>query len=137
MIDEQLATLGGDAIQLWGSRCEQCGTVSFPQQSACPRCMCEGTTRHALASRGTLWSWTVQGFPPKPPYAGPPETFEPYGVGYVELGGEIRVEGILTTADPGELEIGMPMRVVAIPVAGREDRGLVTFGFAPVTGGAA
>ena len=135
IIDEQLATLEGGTVQLWGSRCDHCGTVSFPQQGSCPRCMREGARRHALASEGTLWSWTIQGFPPKsPPYAGSADDFTPYGVGYVELGGEVRVEGILTAADPEELEIGMAMRVVAIPVAGREDQGLVTFGFAPAGG---
>jgi uncharacterized OB-fold protein len=39
-----------------------------------------------LARRGTLWTWTIQCFRPKsPPYAGDAESFEPYGVGYVEL----------------------------------------------------
>jgi uncharacterized OB-fold protein len=133
MIDEQLATVGADgAVQLWGSRCGHCGNVSFPQQSSCPRCTREGAERYALPGEGLLWSWTIQGFPPKsPPYAGSAETFQPYGVGYVELGGEVRVEGILTTADPGELEMDMAMRVVAIPVPGREQDGIVTFAFAP------
>ena len=57
-----------------------------------------------LARRGTLWTWTVQRFRPKsPPYAGRPEEFEPYGVGYVELPGEVRVEARLTESTPSEL----------------------------------
>jgi len=55
-----------------------------------------------LERTGTLYTWTVQGFRPKPPYAGP-EGFEPYGVGYVELPGEVRVEARLTVADPDGL----------------------------------
>ena len=31
------------------------------------------------------------------------EDFEPYGVGYVELPGEVRVEARLTEADPAQL----------------------------------
>ena len=132
MIDEQLATIDGDEVRLWGSRCDHCGTVTFPQQGSCPRCTRDGAKRHALAREGALWSWTIQGFPPKsPPYAGSAEGFQPYGVGYVELGGKVRVEGILTTADPDQLEIGMTMHVVAIPVAGHEQDGLLTFAFAP------
>jgi uncharacterized OB-fold protein len=136
MIDEQLASFEDGAIRLWGSRCLVCGTVTFPQQSSCPRCTTDAMERHPLAREGTLWSWTVQGFAPKsPPYAGSAEGFRPYGVGYVELDGEVRVESILTTADPEVLVIGMAMRLVAIPVAGLDQEGLVTFAFAPLQSG--
>ena len=70
----------------------------------------------------------MQGFRPKPPYAGP-EDFEPYGVGYVELPGEVRVEARLTVADPGRLRIGMPMELVVVPFGDR-----VTYAFAPADG---
>ncbi|MEI2419309.1 OB-fold domain-containing protein, partial [Arthrospira platensis SPKY2] len=76
-----------------------------------------------------------QGFPPKaPPYVGEvdPASFQPFGVGYVELEGQVKVEARLTTADPDRLRIGMPMRLVIIEL-GRDDTGneLVTFAFAP------
>ena len=47
---------------------------------------------------GRLWAWTTQEFPPpSPPYTGPTgDDFVPYGVGYVELGDEVRVETRLT-----------------------------------------
>ncbi|HEY6886645.1 MAG TPA: Zn-ribbon domain-containing OB-fold protein [Solirubrobacter sp.] len=109
---------------LLGSECRACGTVSFPRQSACPRCTSTDVTERRLARRGTLWSWTVQRFRPKsPPYTGP-EAFEPYGVGYVELPGEVRVEARLTEADPDRLRIGMEMELTLIPEA--------TFAFKPV-----
>jgi uncharacterized OB-fold protein len=133
VIDEQLASFEDGSIRLWGSKCRVCATVTFPPQSSCPRCTADGAERHPLAREGTLWSWTVQGFAPKsPPYAGTAEEFRPYGVGYIELGGEVRVEAILTTADPDTLVIGMQMRLVAIPVTGREREGLVTFAFEPL-----
>lgn len=67
-----------------------------------------------LPRRGTLWTWTIQQFMPKPPYNSgeTPETFQPYGVGYVELPGGVRVEGRLTENDPQKLRIGMAMDVV-------------------------
>ena len=43
-----------------------------------------------------------------------PEEFEPYGVGYVELPGEVRVEARLTESDPARLRIGMPMELTLI-----------------------
>ena len=53
--------------------------------------------------------------------------FVPYGVGYVEFPGYLRVEGRLTEADPARLSIGMGMEVVELR---RGDR--VTYAFAPL-----
>ena len=103
--------------QLIGSRCRDCGVVTFPPQASCPACTSVAVEEHLLGRTGTLYTWTVQGFRPKPPYAGP-EDFEPYGVGYVEFPGYLRVEGRLTEADPEKLRIGMPMRLVAYDHAG-------------------
>jgi len=110
---------------LLGSECRNCGTVSFPRLNACPRCTSTDVQERRLARRGTLWSWTIQRFRPKsPPYTGP-EEFEPYGVGYVELPGEVRVEARLTESDPSKLQIGMAMELTLIPEA--------TFAFRPVS----
>ncbi len=102
--------------------------VSFPAWSACPACTSLDVEAHLLGRTGTLYTWTVQGFRPKPPYAGP-EEFEPYGVGYVELPGEVRVGARLTTADPARLRIGLPMELVVVPFGAR-----VTYAFAPADG---
>ena len=58
------------------------------------------------------------------------EEFEPYGVGYIELPGEVRVEARLTESDPERLRIGMPMELTLIPVPGASDK--LTFAFRPV-----
>jgi uncharacterized OB-fold protein len=103
-----------DAPILIGSACRRCGTVTFPRQAGCPRCTSTDVGEHPLARQGTLWSWTIQRFRPKsPPYTGP-EAFEPYGVGYVELPGEVRVEARLTESDPARLRIGMAMELTLL-----------------------
>lgn len=108
----------------------------FPVQSGCPKCSGDATETVTLGRRGTLWTWTIQGFPPKaPPYAGDtdPKTFRPFGVGYVELPGEVKVEARLTEADPERLRIGMDMELVIVPLATDENGDeIVTFAFAPV-----
>ena len=76
-----------------------------------------------------LWTWTIQGFEPKPPYVGEGAAFEPYGVGYVEFPGYLRVEGRLTESDPSCLRIGMAMVVVAARLGGRR-----TYAFASAEG---
>lgn len=111
----------------------------FPVQSGCPKCTGEHTETVELANRGTLWTWTVQGFAPKaPPYLGnaDPKTFEPFGVGYVELPGQVKVEARLTEADPDKLSIGMEMEMVIVPLTTDDDGNeIVTFAFAPVATG--
>jgi uncharacterized OB-fold protein len=58
------------------------------------------------------------------------DDFEPYGVGYVELPGEVRVEARLTEADPARLHIGMAMELTLVAAPGGS--GTVTFAFRPV-----
>ena len=100
--------------------------MTFPLRERCPSCGGR-VERMLLPARGTLWTWTTQGFEPKPPYVADGDgDFEPYGVGYVEFEGYLRVEGRLTEADPGRLRIGMPMEVVALERGGR-----VSYAFAP------
>jgi uncharacterized OB-fold protein len=120
-----LFTWPADEPRLIGGRCSECGAVGFPRPETCARCTSARVDEHLLARRGTLWSWTIQRFQPKEPYAGT-EPFEPYGVGYVDLAGEVIVEGRLTSADRDELEIGQPMELVIVPF-----RDVVTFAFAP------
>jgi len=131
LIDPEL--IGGtlENPTLIGSECGRCGTVTFPRQRSCPRCTSEDVRPRELATRGELWTWTVQCFAPKaPPYlVGGVEEFEPYGVGYIELPGEVRVEARLTESDPDRLRIGMPMELTLIPVPGASDK--LTFAFRP------
>jgi uncharacterized OB-fold protein len=129
LVDDSLFT-GPDARALRGAACERCGTTTFPAQPGCPRCGAAAMAATALPTRGRLWSFTVQCFEPKPPYRGTGE-FEPYGVGYVDLG-SVNVEARLTVNDPTALTIGQPMRLTTVP-AFRDDDGTVvlTFAFAP------
>lgn len=68
---------------------------------------------YPLKPRGTLWSWTVQRFPPKsPPYAG--ATFSPYVVGYVELEDQVIVEGRLIDVAVEDVSIGMHLQTTVM-----------------------
>jgi len=130
LIDDGIIAGTLDAPTLIGSRCRRCGVVAFPRQATCAACTSGDVEEHALARRGTLWTWTIQCFAPKsPPYAGEAEDFEPYGVGYVELPGEVRVEARLTESDPERLRIGMAMELALIPAPG--PGGVLTFAFRP------
>ncbi|GFG74758.1 Zn-ribbon domain-containing OB-fold protein [Mycobacterium botniense] len=120
--------------QLIGSRCEDCGATTFPTQQRCPRCSHATMSDLLLPRRGTLVAWTTQGFPPGPPYAGPTgEAFTPFGVGLVQLGDVVRVEGRLTENDPARLRFGMEVELTMIPfTTDGEGNEIVTFAFRPV-----
>ena len=113
--------------RLVAGRCVECSGYTFPLRERCPACG-GAVERILLPPRGTLWTWTTQGFEPKPPYVPDDDgDFVPYAVGYVEIPGYVRVEGRLTEADPARLRIGMPMEIVELR---RGDR--VTYAFAPL-----
>jgi uncharacterized OB-fold protein len=120
--------------QLIGSKCGSCGATAFPVQPRCPRCSAGEMSELPLPQRGTLVTWTTQGFPPGPPYKGPVgKDFAPFGVGLVQLDDVIRVEGRLTENDPTKLEFGMDVELTMVPFATDDDgNDLVTFAFQPV-----
>jgi uncharacterized OB-fold protein len=114
---------------LAGSRCAADGTVVFPAQASCPRCSGSDVERVALPDRGVLWSWTVQHFRPRAPFRQDGEEFEPFAVGYVDLG-DVVVEARLA-AGPDELRIGLPMRLCWLPLWSDADGDVLGHAFAP------
>ena len=133
-VAEGVFTWPSDDPRLIGSRCGACAIVTFPAQDSCPRCASTGMAQHLLPRRGRLWAWTTQEFaPPAPPYAGPTgDAFVPYGVGYVQLGDDVKVETRLT-ATTG-LEIGMEMELVLVPFRSDADGNeVVSFAFRPAS----
>ena len=113
-VAEGLFTWPSDSPALLASRCRQCGIATFPAAESCMACSGQDVSIEELPKKGTLWTWTVQQFMPKSPYHSneTPETFRPYGVGYVELPGGVRVEARLTENDPQKLHIGMEMELL-------------------------
>jgi uncharacterized protein len=107
--------------RLIGGRRKSDGKIVFPMPSDDAR---DAYDAVPLSRDGTLWSWTVQGFEPKYPYAGR-QPFRPFGVGYVELPGEVIVETRLTTTQG--LAIGMAMTLVIEDFDGQRS----CFAFAP------
>lgn len=126
-IADDLFTWPSDEPQLIAS--ERDGVISFPPEP--------GDPRRLLSRRGTLWSFTTQQFrPPSPPYDGndSAESFQPYGVGYVELPGELIVEGRLTESDPAKLAIGQSVELTLVPYSVLDDgTEVLIYAFRPVS----
>jgi uncharacterized OB-fold protein len=136
-IAEGLFTGPDDDPRLLGSSCVECGLTVFPAQPSCPGCGGGPVEQVELPSRGTLWTWTTQSFPPvAPPYLGVTERdeFAPFGIGWVSLSEHLMIEARLTESDPERLRFGMPVELTLAPVA-TDDEGndVVSFAFRPVT----
>ncbi len=134
-IAEGIFTWPSEEPQLIGSRCSACGMVTFPAQDSCARCASTEMEERLLPRQGRLWAWTTQDFPPpSPPYLGATgKAFVPFGIGYVELTDEVKVETRLTEADPDKLVQGADMELVVVPFRTDDDGNeVVTFAFRPV-----
>ena len=134
-IAEGLFTWPSNDPRLLGSKCSNCGVVTFPAQNSCAACSGTETESVELARRGTLWTFTLQCFlPNRPPYDGPetPETFVPFGVGYIELPDQTRVQARIKTADVSKLKVGMEMELVVEKYIERDGKDVVSYFFTPV-----
>lgn len=129
-IAERLLVFDADGVAaLLGGRDQSSGRIVFPLPGDDA-----GYETIELPRHGKLWSWTIQRFRPKsPPYVGP-LNFEPYAVGYVELGDAIIVEGRLTGVPFEALRIGMPMQVVAERFVLESGEPRLTYAFEPMEG---
>ena len=130
---EGLFTLDPEEPKLIGSRCTSCGTYYFPKTISCsnPDCNEKKVEEALLSRRGKLWSFTVQHYPPPPPFKAQ-EPFVTFGIGVVELPEEIRVAGILTESDPEKLKIGMELELLLEKAYEEDGKEVVTWKFRPV-----
>lgn len=113
MVAEGLVAGAPPAVRLLAGRRRSDGKLLFPLPQGPEGEACEPVE---LPTEGRLWSWTVQRFRPKTPYQDfGAEPFQPYAVGYVDLG-PIIIEARLVDADPAALVIGQPMELTLTPV---------------------
>lgn len=103
-----------DRPHLVGSRCAECSTDTFPVASSCPCCGSLAIAPVALASSGTVWTWSVQRFAPKPPFR-VAQPYQPFTVAYVDLG-TVKVETRLAGKPVGSWKIGDPVQLVIGPL---------------------
>ncbi|MCG8443528.1 MAG: OB-fold domain-containing protein [Caulobacterales bacterium] len=132
LISDNIVDHTPNGPRLVGGRSRRTGEIVFPVPDGAEAARYE---RVHLKTAGTLWSFTVQRFPPKsPPFLGvtEPARFEPYAVGYVELEGEVIVETRIVAKDLDALRIGAPMMLTTVTFP-RGDAGepIETYAFTP------
>lgn len=112
-IDPILFEWRGADSALKASCCLDCGQMAFPARESCMACGGTSVEINELPKAGKLWTFTIQAFMPKAPYNSDetPETFRPFGVGYVELPGALRIETRIPLSEEKPLAIGLDMEL--------------------------
>lgn len=86
--------------------CADCGRSHFSPQLVCPWCQSSDWSYQPSTGRGVVYSHTTIHRPPEPAFTAP------YTVIDVELDEGWRMLSWLAHCEPGDVAIGMPVRVV-------------------------
>jgi uncharacterized protein len=93
---------------LVGSKCNECGNVTFPKRSVCPRCVKPGTMEeYHIYGKGKLNTFSIVN-------AALPGFKAPSIQAYVDLADGPRIWSLITGIDPDDtsLRIGMELELV-------------------------
>ncbi|MCH8901514.1 MAG: OB-fold domain-containing protein [Chloroflexi bacterium] len=122
-----------DGPRLLGSICATCDMPYFPKSHVCHNPDCDESKMEdaTFGPQGTLWSYTVQYYPPPPP-AKYDEPYTPYALGLVDLPEGLRVLARISTDDPEGLQIGADVTLVLERLHGdMEGNEVITWMFRP------
>jgi len=103
--DTEFFWAGTAAGELRIQRCEQCGALRHPPGPMCPRCGGDRPGYVVAAGTGEVYSYVVHRHPPVPGRT------LPVVIALVALDEGVRMVGELVGADPGQVRIGLPVRV--------------------------
>jgi uncharacterized OB-fold protein len=103
--DTEFFWAGTAAGELRIQRCEQCGALRHPPGPMCPRCGGDRPGYVVAAGTGEVYSYVVHRHPPVPGRT------LPVVIALVALDEGVRMAGELVGADPGQVRIGLPVRV--------------------------
>jgi len=103
-----------EEVRLKGVRCKSCGVVLFGTRRACENCGGRELEELALSTRGKIWSFTIQRYPPPPPFklgSTKREEWKPRTIAWIDLPEGARILGIVD-CKPEEARIGMEVELV-------------------------
>lgn len=112
-VAEGLFAETADGPRLLGSKCATCSTPYFPKSPVCRNPSCSDTQMQdaAFGPSGTLWSYTIQYYPPPPP-AKYDEPYVPYALGLIDLPEGLRVLARISTDTPENVVVGADVQLV-------------------------
>ena len=104
----------GEPPSILGTKCASCGITIFGKRQTCENCAGTDVKTVILGKNGTLWSFTVQRYPPAEPFklgSAKREDWVPRVLGWVELPQGPRVLSIVENCKPEDAKIGMEVEM--------------------------
>lgn len=109
--------------RLIGSKCENCGKITFPPRKVCPYCRSRKLTEVELPKRGKLLSYSIVRKPPAEF-----EKYAPYVIGIIILENDVNIISQLTDVDFKDIKIGMELEGVLRKYREEGEEGLIQYG---------
>ena len=110
-----------EVYRLIGTKCKDCGHITYPRRKICPTCGSLNSEEHKLSRRGTVQTYTIN-------WVTPPGLEPPVPIIIVDLEGGGRYQGVITeVTQPEEVKIGGKVEMVLRKVW--TDRGLNIYGY--------
>src|SRR5438067_2058010 len=107
-------------VRLYGSRCEACGLVQYPQARVCSGCQARDRMQeHKLGKRGSVFTFTIDNLAPVPEHPMPMAVLDLVGGGRLYLQVTDAAEGVVKEGGPVDLTLRR------WPAAGAHDSVLV------------
>jgi uncharacterized OB-fold protein len=104
---------GAARHELMVQRCRACAALRFPARSLCPGCLSIEADWTPVSGRGEVFSFNVMHQVYHPGFAAD----VPYAVVLVRLAEGPKMLSNLVGVAPGEIRIGMPVRVIFEPLS--------------------
>jgi len=129
-------TMPPEEPQLIGNKCGSCGHYFFPRVKTCRNPLCDKSKpleKVKFSRKGKLVAYTVNHYPPPPPYHAP-DPFVPFGVVSIALPEGIRVGGqVPKSVDLDTLKVDMEMETVReVLYVDNEGNEVISWMFQPV-----
>ena len=111
-------------FRLEGTKCSNCGELSFPPRMICSSCRNKEHESFQFSGKGQVYSYSTV-------YQAPAgfEAYVPYIVALVDLEEGPRVTAQLTDVSPEDVKIGMTVQKVTRKISEEGERGMIVYGY--------
>lgn len=115
-------------LRMVASRCEKCGTVTYPMSEICHQCWSSSFSHVHLPTKGRLYSFSIVHIAPRPWHT-------PYALGYVDLPDNVRVLSHIKADNLADIAIDMPVELALGEVGEQDGKPIESFVFRAVSKG--